>query len=291
VGLNSDSARYYFSTQKFLDLAYPERATFIPGKDSTAFLLVTSGKKKILYTLAGKRLFEVPFDRIEHIGEGLFMVYKKDKKGLINSAGKVVLPTEYDAIGSITDGVITLLKNGRFGLFDGNRRKLIRPQYDKNVTRYNPTCNVIFKDGQYGFVDWDNKPLGKPEYAEVVYWNDSSALVRTQVVWKIIELKSRRVLLDNIRKFQFIREDGAARLAILQQDHTYGVIDSQVGTIIPITFSDLINVGSPDKPLYFTEKHVEEASLFVVIYYDAAGKMIRREVYENDDYDRIYCAK
>jgi hypothetical protein len=49
-------------------------------------------------------------------------------------------------------------------------------------------------------------------------------------------------------------------------------------------------VGSADEPLYFTEKHVSEASVFVVIYYDKNGKMLRREVYEEaDDYEKIYC--
>jgi hypothetical protein len=291
IGMRGDSARYYFSTEKFMDLAYPAQVTFVPGRDSTAFLLVMSGKKKILYSLAGKRLIEVPFDRIEHAGGVFYVVSRKEKKGLIDATGKVLLPVEYDAIGSVADGVVTLLKNGRFGLFDGTRRKLIRPLYDKNVTRYNRNYNVVYKEGHYGFVDWDNKSLGKTEYAEVVYWNDSSALVRSDFVWKIIEMRTRRVLLDNIRKFQFIRDQGDDRLAIVQQDHNYGVIDNQTGTVIPISFSDLINVGSPDLPLYFTEKHVEEASLFVVIYYDASGKMLRREVYEDDDYDRIYCAK
>jgi hypothetical protein len=57
-----------------------------------------------------------------------------------------------------------------------------------------------------------------------------------------------------------------------------------------VSFSDIINVGSPAQPLYFTEKHVEEASIFVVIYYDSAGKMLRREIYEQDDYEKIYCS-
>jgi hypothetical protein len=35
---------------------------------------------------------------------------------------------------------------------------------------------------------------------------------------------------------------------------------------------------------------VEEASVFVVIYYDRNGKFLRREVYqEADDYEKIYC--
>jgi hypothetical protein len=60
--------------------------------------------------------------------------------------------------------------------------------------------------------------------------------------------------------------------------------------MIPISFSDIINVGSKENPFYFTEKHVEEASIFVVIYYDSNGKMVRKEVYEQDEYEKIYCS-
>jgi hypothetical protein len=60
--------------------------------------------------------------------------------------------------------------------------------------------------------------------------------------------------------------------------------------IIPIAFTDLVNIGTAEEPLYFTEKHVEEAWLFVVIYYDKNGRFLRREVYEEpDDYEKIYC--
>jgi hypothetical protein len=57
-----------------------------------------------------------------------------------------------------------------------------------------------------------------------------------------------------------------------------------------LTFTDIINLGSKDDPLYFTEKHVEEASIFVVIYYDRNGKLIRRQAYEPEEYEKIYCS-
>jgi hypothetical protein len=36
---------------------------------------------------------------------------------------------------------------------------------------------------------------------------------------------------------------------------------------------------------------VREASLFVVIYYDRDGNLLRKEIYEDPaEYDRIYCS-
>jgi hypothetical protein len=76
---------------------------------------------------------------------------------------------------------------------------------------------------------------------------------------------------------------------IVKKDNLMGVMSTRRGIVIPLNFSDIINVGSPETPMYFTEKHVHEASLFVVIYYDDQGRFLRKEVYEQDDYDKIYC--
>ena len=69
------------------------------------------------------------------------------------------------------------------------------------------------------------------------------------------------------------------------------MVSNRHGVIIPVNFTDIVNVGSPDVPVYFTEKHVPEASIFVVIYYDHSGNFLRKEVYEQEDYERIYCNK
>jgi hypothetical protein len=75
----------------------------------------------------------------------------------------------------------------------------------------------------------------------------------------------------------------------VQQDGHFGVVSNVHGVIIPATFSDVINLGSPEKPFYFTDKRVSEAEIDVVIYYDHRGKLVRKQVYESDEYDKIYC--
>jgi hypothetical protein len=44
-------------------------------------------------------------------------------------------------------------------------------------------------------------------------------------------------------------------------------------------------------PLYFTEKQVEEAGIYVVIYYDKDGRQLRKQVFETDEYEKIYCTR
>ena len=167
---------------------------------------------------------------------------------------------------------------------------MIKPQYEKNLTVYNKTVLTAYKKGLYGFIGWKNEPFSKIEFDEIRFWNDSAALVRKNKEWMIYEISTGKILLDKIQDYRLIRDTQREKLAIVLQDHKYGVIHNTMGTIIPLSFSDIINVGSSPEPLYFTEKHVEEASIFVVIYYDSRGKMLRREIYEQDDYEKIYCS-
>jgi hypothetical protein len=216
------------------------------------------------------------------------VITKKEKKGLINAACKMMLPVEYDAIGTASKGMVSLLKGTKFGLFDCKTRKLIKPQYSKNLISYNNNHLIAYKDEMVGFIGWDNKPLSKLQFNEIRFWNDTTAFVRKDGQWMLYAIKAQKVIVDKINNLNFIT-DGDEKLVIVQQERRFGVIHNKKGIIIPINFSDILNVGSADVPLYFTEKHVEEASIFVVIYYDSKGNMLRKEVYEQDDYEKIYC--
>ena len=290
LGFNSDTLSVHFSEKNLRDFIQPLVVHFIPGKDSTSFLVTEAEGKKTVYNMRGKKLFSTAFDQILYAGQDLFIVSKKEKKGLMDASGKLLLPVEFDAIGSVTNKVITLLKAMKFGLYDIGQRKLIKPQYDKNLIPYSDKLITAYQGGLYGFIDWDNKPDGKFEFEEIRYWNDTTALTRKNNYWSLFDIADKSVLETGIKDITLIRDSEDEKLAIVHGENSYGVLSNRSGTVIPLTFSDLVNIGSSDEPLYFTEKHVSEASIFVVIYYDRNGKLLRREVYEEgDDYEKIYC--
>lgn len=288
LGFRGDSVVIHFPNKKKLGLKYPVQVSLLPAKDSISYIMVSKGVNATVYSSIGNKLFAGPFNRLQYLTNDIFMFFRNDKVGLANMSGKIIFPATMDAIASAGGRHVSLLKDGRFGLFDASNGKRINPQYSKNLGHYNSKYLTAFKDGRYGFISWDNKPAGKFEFQEIRYWNDTTALVKKDLQWMIYEIKTGNVLQDKIRSFRLIRDDDE-KLAIIQVEHSYGVIHNKRGMIIPLSYSDIVNVGSPYEPLYFAEKHVEEASVFVVIYYTAAGKMVRKEVYDQDDYDRIYC--
>jgi len=291
VAIRNDSTTIFFDQRTSKKLTSNESFEFIPGQDSSAYLVINTPKSKTLYDQRGRKVFTFVGDKIQHAGQQYFIVFKRDKKGLIGPGGKNLTPIEFDAIGSLRNGSISLLKSMRFGMYDVRSQKVIVADYAKNVVPYNKECLTAFKNGAWGFIDWKNKPIGKFEFEEIQYWNDSLALVKKNTQWLMIELKSQRVLFEGIKELKFIRDTPAEKLAIIEQDKKFGVISNRKGIVIPLNFSDLVNVGSAEEPIFFTEKHVEEASVFVVIYYSSEGKFLRKEVYEAEDYERIYCAE
>jgi sporulation protein YlmC with PRC-barrel domain len=290
VGYEPDSITVYLREEHHYQ--FPKtRVEFIPGGDSISYLLVEEEDKKSVYNTDGIKIFTVNYDKITYAGNDIFTVSKKEKKGLMMADAKVILPLEYDAIGSVKEKTISVLKNMKFGLFDIVNRRLIKPQFDKNLNRYNDNLLIAFKDGLYGLIDWDGKPLSKFEFQEIIFWNETEALVKKNLQWMLYEIATQKILMTGIKNHKMVSEIDHEKIAIIHQENNYGVLSSLRGVVIPINFTDVKNVGSLEDPMYFTGKHVEEASIYIVIYYNKNGEPMRRQAYEEDDYEQIYCAE
>ena len=100
---------------------------------------------------------------------------------------------------------------------------------------------------------------------------------------------SGEVRLDKIKKFSYLKDLPSEKIALVQQDHAYGVISNSRGVVVPIEYTDIVNLGTNEIPLYFTERHISEAGISVVVYYDQQGRIIRKQAMEADEFERISC--
>ncbi len=290
VGLKNDSLRIYLTKSNYVESLKTTQIKFLPGKDSLFFLLLEEGEKKTVFNSKAEPMFNGMFDKIEYNNEGFFTILKKDKHGLFGMDGKLIIQPAFDALGTINQGIVQTLKDKKFGVLDIVRHKEIKTEYDKNLVRYNANVLSAFKNGFYGLIGWDNKVIAPFEYEEIRYWSDSSAIVKKNFNWAIYNFIEKKMVKDKIKTFKWVQDTDQEKILIVQRENAYGVISNKRGTIIPATFTDIVNLGSESVPLYFTEKHVEEASIFVVIYYDKNGVQLRKQVYETDDYEKIYCS-
>ena len=210
------------------------------------------------------------------------------KKGIVGVDGRILVPLEFDAIVAAERTSFSILKDRKFGLYDARSKIFIKPLFERNLRIYNEKLNTAFRETGYAFVHPDGKPLGAFEWEEIQYWSDSTAWVKKNFQWILLDIYTQQRRLDRVRNFQVVKDAGE-KIYIVRQDNAFGVISNRKGIIVPIQYSDIVNIGNQEIPLYFTERHIEEAGISVVIYYDHLGKIIRRQALETEEFEKIYC--
>jgi hypothetical protein len=259
-------------------------------RDSASWLILDEKKRKAVYDAAsGVKLFVVDADQLEAISPSQFIITRAGKKGLIQDDGKVLLPVEYDAIVTADSNSYSLLKERKFGWYDRRSRVLIKPAFERNIKPYSRNLRLGYKNTGYGFILPDGKPLGQFDWEEIQYWNDSTAWVKKNFQWMLVDVYTQKVRMDRIRDFHNITSSSTETVSIVHKENSYGVISNRRGVVVPIQYSDIVNLGNKETMLYFTERHIEEAGISVIVYYDHYGKIIRRQAMETEEFEKIYC--
>ncbi len=287
---SKDSLKAYLPSGQ--RLSFPRSVAFQikEYRDSSTWLILDDKKRKVVYdAVSGIKLFTMEFEQIEAVSPEIFLITRQNKKGLLTEEGKVLVPIEYDAIVVTEPNGFSLLKEKKFGWYDAVKKQLVKPIFDRNIKSYNKSLRMAFKDNGYGFIHPDGKPLGNFEWEDVVYWNDSTAIVKKNFQWMVIDINSGKTKIDRIRNYTAVKDTPLEKIYIVRQDNTFGVISNKRGVIVPMQYSDVVNLGNSETQLYFTERHIEEAGISVVVYFDHNGKIIRKQAMEAEEFDKIYC--
>jgi hypothetical protein len=153
----------------------------------------------------------------------------------------------------------------------------------------NKNTLIVFKDGFYGLMDWNGKSVTEFVYDEILPWKENAIWVKKNFSWTLFDYVTSKIITDRIKRFDTWLDGETEKLYRIQRENFFGVISSSKGVIIPPTFSMILNVGSNEVPLYFTDKEVEEAGVHVVIYYNQNGKFLRKQVYEDEEFEQVAC--
>ena len=286
-----DSTTVYFNSSNKLSFFGENKITIIPSRDSVHAFFVTDAKqKKTVYeVVTGKKLFMIDCDGMESLNRDLFMIVRKSKKGIVNRAGKIILPVEYEAIALNQTHYWSTFKDKKFGLVDVHNGRVIKPVSTKGLSILTKNTLIVFKDGFYGLMDWSGKPVTKFEYDEILPWKENAIWGKKNFSWMLFDYVTGKIIIDRIKRFDKWLDRETEKLYRIQRENFFGIISSSKGVIIPPTFSMILNVGSNEVPLYFTDKEVEEAGVHVVIYYNQDGKFLRKQVYEDEEFEQVVC--
>ena len=256
----------------------------------------------------GEVIAERAIDDATVYPSGLIVVEQGRRQGLIDSLGQQLLPPQYDGISNYqAPGTLSLFKGQKFGLYQYPSGTLIEPIYESALSLYarldsaSQSLFVAKENGKYGIVTATNERMTPFAFERVVYWNDTSALVKADEQWMIYRLdrsttnwsslNEDNILYPGIEDFSFFQENEEEQLLRIYANKSYGVLSSQRGEVLSPTYDGISLLGNPTTQdyLFFTEKYVPEAELYIMIYLDTAGSLVKRLVLTPEQYDRMYC--
>lgn len=285
----ADSTTVWVSGTLRVRIASGSSPRFVKADQIRYFYITRKGRQEIFDMAEGRKVWTGTFDEVEWLSAGAFLVTYKRQKGLVRPDGRVWLPTRYEAIVFHAQGYFALLSKGKFGVFHPERGHLIEPQYDQNLIPLGDQYWLASSHGLFGWLDQAGRPASPFMYREVQPWNDEACWAKGEAFWQLVRFRDQAVLLSDVRLWRPVVRSSSETWAVFQQHNYEGVVSSKQGVVISPSFTDIYPLGREPSPVFFTEKFVEEASLFIVIYYDPSGKLLRRFVYEEDEYRLVVC--
>lgn len=263
--------------------------TSISATTQSEYLLTTNRNGfKIVYDIQGRQIISGAYATINSAGPDLISLERYNKKGLADTTGQIVLPVKYSAIGNYREGNIALLQGRKFGLFNYSKNIIIPPEYDIMLEAYGENLFIASKRKQLGIINSNNEKLAPFKFDDITLWTDSLILARAERQWNVYNIYTQQVAYGPILDFKPIKKTREEKVMIIYTKTGYGVLNSEKGEVVPPIYNDLLNIGSEDTPVYFAEERVE-AGIYNVIYFNKNGNALRKQAFEEEEYNNVYC--
>lgn len=313
-----DSVKVLFQNGGKLALVSPERITFLllrpgssAGKNENEYLLISpkNGPKEV-WSQSGKRILTGNFSNLNLYPSGLFVVEERGKKGLLDSLGNELVPIRYQGISNYKDSTLALFQNKRFGIYRYPSKTIIEPRYEAMLQSYGQAVYqredssyyevfIARKESAYGLINQHNTQLTDFAFDEVRYWNDTAAFVKSDDEWMIYRFsrteefdeEEEYIMYEGISDFDIIQSEGKEKVIKIYKDGGYGILSNQRGEILAPTYDDIRLFGSitDQGSIYYSEKYVPEADLYIIIHLDHEGNIIKRQALTSEQYDMVFC--
>ena len=297
--IQGDTTFAIFDNDSIIDISYSTETRLLKPSNLNADenekysqYLLTKTDKGIykVFNINGIKILDGKFNAVEALGKEYLLVDKSGKKGLYHQSGKLALKIKYAAIGNYDNGYVSTLINGKFGIYHYKKGVFLSAKYQKALKPFGNYYFIGTKGSSFGLVNLENQDVTGYKFNEILDWNDSIALVKVEDEWKLYDIKHDNYVFEGISEYKVQRDDEGEKILLITKDSKSGILSNRYGEVVGATFNDIINIGSVENPVYFAEKYILEADFYVVIYYDAEGKILRKQIFTDvEEYEKIYC--
>ncbi|GAB4233675.1 MAG: hypothetical protein Tsb0034_07000 [Ekhidna sp.] len=278
-----DEIKLLFINGSSLDLdehqvkAYPRHPDYIS---------ITNEGALGIYNAAGKLVFDGKFQQATFINDSLLKISSRSKQGLIHVNGEFVLNPLFESIDE-KDGLILTLLRGKIGCYDLASKTYIKPEYESRIEKIGAHF-LVKKGSKFGLIEARGKNILDFKYDEIKYWNDSSYLVKMNGLHRIIDGHGEP-LTEPLDQLSLLFENDKRSIYRFVRNGKFGLLSNQQGLILSPEFTEIINIGSDEAPLFFADQHLSHAGYHVVSYLNESGKVVFSKAYRKDVFERIIC--
>ncbi len=260
------------------------------GKYSQYLLTKTNKGIYKVFNIYGRKIIDGKYASIEALGKEYLLIEKSGKKGLFHRSGKLALKIKYNAIGNNDNDYVSTLINGKFGIYNYKKNVFLSAKYEKALKPFGSNYFIGIKGAALGLVNMQNEDVTGYRFDEILDWNDSVALVKEEDQWNLYDIKNDKYIYEGISEYTVLRDDEDEKILMVIKNSQSGILSNKSGVVVGASFNDIINIGTVENPVYFAEKYIIEADFYVIIYYNAKGKILRKQVFTDEkEYAKIYC--
>ncbi|MEM7296749.1 MAG: WG repeat-containing protein [Bacteroidota bacterium] len=250
------------------------------------YLTVRDDEQLDIYNSKGEKLISGEFERASFLNDTLIRVSIRNKQGIIDVNGEFLINPLFEAL-SEKDGLVFTLLGGKIGCYDLEKKILIEPKYEARIERIN-NYYLAKMDGKYGLIDQNEEEIVSFSYEEIDQWNDTSYLAFKDEGYFIMN-SSEEIVTDPLEDLQLLFENDNQQLYLFVTEGKFGLLSTQNGIFLESEFSDILNIGDLDNPLFFADQHLNKAGFHVVSYVNKEGKLIFSKAYRKEEFDKILC--
>jgi hypothetical protein len=259
--------------------------------ENQIFVLVEN-KKKLKNTLSSKSVLLLKnwYEEVEPMSDGLFRFRQNKKFGLVNESGKVIVPALYTGLVELQKGYYSVLLKKKFGLIAPDKKIDIKPIYDASLAVLAHSADIfIAKKGKFGLINAQSKTIFPFVYERVQAWNKENVLLQEGAKWKIVALSNPAQITETFEDFRPLKTKNEEQLIITYNPTGFGLLSNQKGRLMTDEYSDILNLGDYDEPFYFAEKYLQQAGIYVILYFDFNGKIVKKQTINEAEYVKVAC--
>lgn len=250
-------------------------------QENYAFYRLIDGEKHQLINHKGRSVSVASYNRITPIDKHYLIVESApQEKGIIDHRGKLQVPLIHGTISYPNfEGRVSLLQDGQFGSFQIHNGAYLPADYESVPTSWgNIGWKVRYKD-KVGVLSTRRKTIIPFDYEDLLYCGSTRYLSQEKELKYLRSYQDKDSVEGPFYEYRLIQGSSEQKWVLLRGEKGWGLIDKDGRWMIEPQYDRIQAIGQKKFWAFLAMRYVEDADLYLNIYFSSTGARIFSESY------------